>query len=349
MTSSIKYILILVTFFFFISVNGQEDCLKSFQNARRLYDQGLIDEIPKILSPCIESGFTRTQKIEAYKLIILAYLFDDDQYEAEKNMLEFLKKYPEYEVMPSDPVEFVYLFESYKTNAILSLGLTIGPNLANPRIIEPYNAGNVTYSNSSNKTGAGFQIGLNLSRYISDRLSLNLGINYTGSQYTFEDDIKDYYNSEEWQFAKISFRENIAFIDVPLTIAYEIGKRNIDYYFCTGFSVGSVRKVSGEPSRIYDENSPAITGADISMTEYREPYTYFLILGAGIKSKVPRGFVICDIHFNFGLNNIINAENRFESSELWSKYLYVDDDYSINYVTLSLGYYFSLYKPKKQR
>ena len=153
MTSSIKYILILVTFFFFISVNGQEDCLKSFQNARRLYDQGLIDEIPKILSPCIESGFTRTQKIEAYKLIILAYLFDDDQYEAEKNMLEFLKKYPEYEVMPSDPVEFVYLFESYKTNAILSLGLTIGPNLANPRIIEPYNAGNVTYSNASTIPG----------------------------------------------------------------------------------------------------------------------------------------------------------------------------------------------------
>jgi hypothetical protein len=309
----------------------------------------MIDEIPGMLSPCIESGFTRTQKIEAYKLIILANLFDDDQYSAEKNMLEFLKKYPEYEIMPSDPVEFVYLFESYKTNAIFSMGLTVGPNLANPRIIEPYNAGNVTYSSSSNKTGAGFQIGLNLSRYISRRLFLNLGINYTSSHYTFEDDVKYYYNSEEMQFAKISFKENIAFIDVPLTIAYEIGTRSIDYYFCAGFSIGSIYKVSGVPSRIYDENSPAVTGADISMTDYREPYSYFSILGAGIKSKVPRGFILCDIRYNIGWNNIINAENRFESSELWSKYFYVDDDYSINYVTLSLGYYFSLYKPKKQR
>lgn len=349
MISYIKYVFILISSFFFIYVSGQEDCLKSFQSARRLYDQGMIDEIPEILAPCIESGFTRTQKIEAYKLIILAYLFDDDQYSAEKNMLEFLKKYPEYEIMPSDPVEFVYLFESYKTKAILSLGLTVGPNLANPRIIEPYNAGNVTYSSSSNSTGAGFQIGLNLSRYISDKLFLNLGINYTSNSYSFEDDIKDFRNSDELQFAKISFKENIDYIDVPLTIAYEIGTRNIDYYFCAGISVGSIYKDTGEPSRIYDENSPPITGADISMTDYRERYTYFQIIGAGIKSKVPRGFISCDIRYNIGLNNIINAENRYKSTELWSKYFYVDDDYSVNYVTLSLGYYFSFYKPKKQK
>jgi len=135
MISYIKNILFLIFAFFFISLSAQEDCLKSFQTARQLYDQGMIDDIHEILAPCIESGFTRTQKIEAYKLIILAYLFDDNQYAAERNMLEFLKKYPEYEVMPNDPVEFVYLFESYKTKAIFSMGVTFGPNLANPELL----------------------------------------------------------------------------------------------------------------------------------------------------------------------------------------------------------------------
>ena len=70
----LKIIFLLISAFFITSVFGQEDCLRSFQNARRLFDQGMIGEIPEMLAPCIESGFTRTQKIEAYKLIILALM-----------------------------------------------------------------------------------------------------------------------------------------------------------------------------------------------------------------------------------------------------------------------------------
>ncbi|UCH13251.1 MAG: PorT family protein, partial [Bacteroidales bacterium] len=334
----LKFFFFLVSVSVFNSVFAQEDCLSTFQDARRLFDQGRIGEIPEMLAPCIESGFTRTQKIEAYKLIILAYLFDDDQYAAEKNMLEFLRKYPEYEIMPTDPVEFVYLFESYKTQAILSMGITFGPNLANPRIIEPYNAGDVTHNSSSNKSGLGFQAGFNISRYISDKLFMNIGINYTTNQYSFED---DYYNADEMQFTEITFKEKITIIDIPVTIAYEISSRSIDYYLCTGISVGRINKVTGKPSRTYDVNSPPITGADISMNDFRVSNTFFSIIGAGFKYKVPRGYLMCDIRFNIGLNNIINVENRFESSELWSKYFYVDDDYSINYFTLTFGYYFS--------
>jgi hypothetical protein len=349
MISYVKNILFLISAFVFISVSAQEDCLKSFQTARQLYEQGMIDEIHEILAPCIESGFTRTQKIEAYKLIILAYLFDDNQYAAEKYMLEFLKKYPEYEIMPTDPVEFVYLFESYKTKAIFSMGITFGPNLANPRIIEPYNAGDVTYNSSSNTSGPGFQVGFNISRYITDKLFLNVGINYTTNQYSFQDNIKYYYKTDELQFAEITFKEKISIIDIPVTLAYEISSRNVKYYLCSGVSAGKIDKVTGKPSRVYDVDSPPITGADISMTDFRESNSFFYIIGTGMKFKVPRGYIMSDIRCNIGLNNIINARNRYKSTELWSKYFYVDDDYSINYFTLTLGYYFSIYKPKKQK
>jgi hypothetical protein len=349
MISYLKNIFLFISAFFVISGAAQEDCLKSFQNARQLYDQGMIDEIPEILAPCIESGFTRAQKIEAYKLIILAYLFDDNQYEAEKSMLEFLKKYPEYEIMPSDPVEFVYLFESYKTKAIFSMGVTLGPNLANPRIIEPYHAGDVTYNSSSNTSGPGYQIGFNISRYILDKFFLNIGINYTTTQFSFRDDINYYYNNDELQFAEITFKEKISMIDIPVTFAYEISSRKVKYYLCTGINAGSIYKVTGIPSRVYDVDSPPITGADISMTDFRQSNTFFYIVGTGFKYKIPRGFLIFDLRCNIGLNNVINDETRYKSTELWSKYFYVDDDYSINYFTLSLGYYFSLYKPKKQK
>jgi hypothetical protein len=349
MINCLKYTCVLLFTFFYLAATAQEDCLKSFQKARRLYDQGMIDEIPEILAPCIESGFTRAQKIEAYKLIILAYLFDDDQYEAEKAMLEFLKKYPEYEIMPGDPVEFVYLFESYKTKAIISMGFTFGPNFANPRIIEPYVAGDITMTSSVNSTGAGFQAGFNISRYITNRIFVNLGAIYMKSQYYFTDDMKYIYKGNEERLAKNSFDETVSRLNVPLTIACEIIKtRNINYYLSGSFSAGNISKVTGIPGISTSEDEPVVTGADIIMTDFRESILYSGIIGTGIKYKVPRGFLICDIQYHIGLNNIVIPENRNDVPELWTKYYYVDDDYSINCVTVSVGYYFSFYQPKKQ-
>src|SRR4030042_4814203 len=87
------YIIVLVLPLFSLTAHAQDDCSKTLQEARNLYDLGMIDEIPKMLSPCMQEGFTRPQRIEAYKLLILAYLFDDNQFEAERTMTEFLKRY----------------------------------------------------------------------------------------------------------------------------------------------------------------------------------------------------------------------------------------------------------------
>jgi hypothetical protein len=349
MIKYLKYICIIFFIFIQLGLAAQENCIKSFQRARRLYDQGMIDEIPEILAPCIEAGFTRNQKIEAYKLIILAYLFDDDQYEAEKAMLEFLKKYPEYEIMPSDPVEFVYLFESYKTKAIISLGFTFGPNLTNPRIIERYVAGDITRCSSANSTGAGFQAGFNVSRYITNRVFVNLGAIYKTSQYSFMDNMKVIYKGDEERLAKITFDETVSRLDIPFSIAYEIIKtRNINYYLSGGFSAGNISKATGIPSISTSEDLPAVTGADIIMTDFRETILYSGIIGTGIKYKVPRGFLIFDLQYSIGINNIVIPETRNEISDLWSAYYYIDDDYSVNSLTIAVGYYFSFYQPKKQ-
>ena len=141
-------------------VYSQEDCSTKIQEAQRYYDQGMIDEIPSMLAPCMADGFNRTQKIEAYKLIIMSYLFDENQFEAEKTMLEFLKKYPEYEIMPNDPVEFVYLFESYRTASVFSFGLSGGLNFTDPRIIEPFTTQDMRVATLKNTHETGISGGI---------------------------------------------------------------------------------------------------------------------------------------------------------------------------------------------
>ena len=143
-------LLLVFSLAFQLPVLSQENCTNTLQEARNYYEQGLVEKIPQLLAPCLEEGFSRAQKIEAYKLIILAHLFNYDQIEAETTMEEFLRKFPEYEIMPDDPVEFVYLFESYRTTSVFSVGITAGANITDPRIIEPFTAMDLTHTTLDN-------------------------------------------------------------------------------------------------------------------------------------------------------------------------------------------------------
>ena len=76
-----RYVLIsilMLTLVIFSPVLHGQECGTKIQDAQKLYEQGLIEEIPQMLAPCMQDGFTNVQVIEVYKLIILFYLFDDN-------------------------------------------------------------------------------------------------------------------------------------------------------------------------------------------------------------------------------------------------------------------------------
>ena len=76
---------------------------------------------------------------------------------------------------------------------------------------------------------------------------------------------------------------------------------------------------------------------------------YSAVAGAGIRYRVPRGVISIDLRANFGLNNIVRSELRYKNPAITSQYYYVDDDFSLNTFSLSAGYYFSFYTPRKER
>ncbi len=324
------------------AVNGQDDCGSKLLEARKLYKQGIIEDIPSMLKPCIENGFTRIQRNDAYKILILAYLFDGDQLNAENTMIEFLKKNPEYEVMSDDAAEFVSLFESFRTLSVFSFGLKIGPNFTNPRIIEPYSTGNSEYTKSKNILGGGYQVGISLNRYISKKLFLNLGINYVHNSYKFTDEFTTNVNSELPIGTIVSFKESVNRYEIPLSLGYEFEYGALNYFVRTGASISKIGTVSGIPEM-------ETTGAKITMTDFRKRFFYSYHIGAGAKFKIPRGFLVLDIRYHFGLNNIVKSDLRFENPELNIKYHYLDDDFSLKSLSIAFGYYFSFYQPKKNQ
>lgn len=331
-------------------VSQEGGCANSLQEAQKLFNQGMIDQIDEILQPCIESGFTRNQRAEAYKLIILASLLDGDQLQAENTMIEFLKKNPEYEIMPNDPVEFVYLFESYRTLSVFSLGLKIGTNFTNPVIKEPWNSGDIGRTVSSDKTGAGYQVGFSVNRYIARRLFVNIEFNYFSNSYKFVDEygLENFINDPDYEIE--TFKETLKRYDIPLSIGYEFESIWFNYYIRTGVSYCHLSKATSTPTKELVYSSDIINGATKSIIDFREDQLFFYHVGAGLKYKIPRGFLIFDIRYHMGMNLINIPEKRFDFVNMFGQeFKYIDDDFKVNSLTISVGYYFSFYQPKKNQ
>jgi hypothetical protein len=333
-----------------VNLYSQNDCSSKIKEAKKYYDQGMIDEIPQMLAPCMADGFTRTQKTEAYKLIILSYLFNDDQFEAERTMLEFLKKYPEYEIMPNDPIEFVYLFESYRTTSVFSFGLAAGFNFTDPRIIEPFTTFDLNEATLKNTMKPGFQLGVGVGRYISRNMLLNLEFYFASNQYKFSDEINIPHEGEDLEPAVINstvYIENLYKAEFPITLAYEFDIKKVNYFLRAGFSVAKITGITGKPT--YSTEGSADNGENEDISYYRKNILYSGIAGAGIRYKVPRGVITLDLRANLGINKIVRSDRRWDNQELIDRFHYLDDDFSLNTFSLSAGYYFSFYKPKKQR
>jgi hypothetical protein len=342
--SSIMLILII----FSPIVRGQNECSTKIQDAQKLYEQGMIEEIPQMLASCMQDGFTRTQVIEAYKLIILSYLFDDNQFEAEKTMVEFLKKFPEYEIMPNDPVEFVYLFESYRTTSIFSFGFTAGFNLTDPRIIEPFSVYDQRNVSLKNTMKPGFQFGIGVGRYISRKMFLNLEVKFSENRYGFKDEVITSLPGLNG-ISSVTYSEKLYKILIPLSVSYEFtAKKKLHYFVRGGGSVASITGVTGSATRQFTEEIAPVPGETSDIAKYRKKIVYAGVVGAGIRYKVPHGVLTAELRASIGLNNIVKPDSRFDNMQLIMKSYHEDDNFALNTFSFSAGYYFSFYKPKKQ-
>jgi hypothetical protein len=342
----ITIVIILLLLLSVIKLNAQTNCMNTLKEAKELYEQGLIEDIPKMLSECMEYGFTRAQRIEAYKLIIMAYLFDDNQFEAEKIMDEFLKKFPEYEVMPNDPVEFTYLLESYKTSSVYSINLFLGSNFSNPRITEPFTAVDQNNTKSNNKFSRGFNIGVGVSRNLVKELNINLAVFYS-SHSIAKSDVTTSLDAGSTSEIQVNSKESLKKFDLPLSFTYNFGKGNLSYFARLGGMFSYVSNSSLNVERTVTGNTPISKNFDIK--DIRSKYYYSLLAGVGVEYKVPRGYVVLDLRYNYGLNNMSNNEDRFKNQELWSSYYYLDDNFKLDYFTINLGYYFTIYRSNRNK
>jgi opacity protein-like surface antigen len=320
---------------------AQNDCVFKLDEAQNSYEEGVFQSIPDLLLPCMERGFNKDEKLRAYKLLILTYLFDDQQDKAEELMLEFLGKYPEYQITAADPVEFQHLFEDYQTIPVYSFGITLGGNFTDAMFIQSFGVGNLNdYDADYKPSGLGFQVGFRVNRYLMERMEISAELTFTQN--------KTQYSSSLYNFTSISKTETSSSLSLPLSVTYDFPFRLVTPYVRGGISMDYLVSSSALFNRTYSENIglTEVTGPEIDLTPNRKQFYTSFLLGGGVKYNLSNGYLVLDLRTNLGLYNFVNEDNRYaiDSHELIYKYYYVDDDFILNRLYFSVGYVRKLYK-----
>lgn len=324
---------------------SQNDCATILEEAQSYYELGFFDSIPSILKNCMKEGFTNDELQRAYRLLILTYTFNDNQEEAKKTMLAFRDKFPEYELRPSDPVEFSNYYKSFETKPVYSIGVLFGGNLSEVTLLQPYSISSIDNYSPEYYSGLSYQINLQIKRYLTEKIELNLDLIYASANFGMDANI---YDSNNQPLSRIEYYEYFSELRVPLSGTYDFELGNLIPFARAGIGLSYLLSSNASITRTYTDLSGLtdVTGPDIDKTVSRNQIDLYLLLGGGLKYKFSKGYLILDVRYNMGLMNRVDEENRYDELsdiEIY-KFHYIDDDFKFNSLTFSLGYVFSIYK-----
>ncbi|MEO7991843.1 MAG: porin family protein [Chryseolinea sp.] len=336
--------------FLFLSATSYAQLTSGAQTlrlARATYEQGRLHEIPSILEGFLPK-FNRQEKVEAYKLLTLSYIYLEEPEKADNAMLSLLRTDHYFEInLKDDPAEFISLYRTFRTDPIYRIGAKIGANATQPNVKSylPSNDGTSKYD-----LGIGFQSGLVGEVPFAKNLVLSAELNLQLKSFNYENKVTktDFSNGETLEYTTEG-KEKQTWISIPISIQYAFLKKSkLNPYISLGVSADYLTKATNTFSRSkidrssYDEQSENITFQ-------RHQFNFNALASAGIKVKVPNGFAVAEVRYTYGLTTITNSENLYD---LYLKSIptdgYVDALFSINSVSFTVGYVYNVFNPKKR-
>lgn len=337
--------LLLITIVFVlinIQVKAQNNCAVVLKQAQKFYENGSLEEIPNLLKNCLSNGFSKDEKIEAIKLLILCDLYDDKIVEAEKLMLQLFKLNPEYKINPAlDAAEFIHLYNTFNTRELFSIGIIAGMNFSNPYYRELFGIHNINENQTKYKNkSAGFILGPKISFPINEDIHASVQFTYAQKQFEYENEILD--------FTKTNTTEVQNYIEIPITVRYyKFGNQILKPFVELGLNASLLSKVNASTSRIYNDNShDEIPATEKDISANRNKYTVGALTGLGATYYFQKGNVSLCVNYNFALSKITN-NNRYNNEEQIFNQFYIDDKIFLNNLYVSVAFMTPIYNHKK--
>lgn len=319
---------------------GQNACSGKLADAKFLFESGQIEEIPSILDSCMHKGFSRDQKIQAYRLLIQVYLFDYNPIKANQIMDQMLHDIKDYKLQPTDPVEFIELFNTYRLYPTWGIGLKSEINLSSINVIKNYSIASTNAADKSYEPiEPGWNAGISLNRFFANKLWVTASLVYQTMNYS----------SHEWinqkQGEALTFREKNSMFSFPIIFNYAILNKTVSPFIYGGAQLAYLyhAKASLFPSSITDYH---FTG---NVTNSRNNYNIFASGGLGLSVKSTSGLYLISVGYDYNLSSYTKSDKRYSNLNDILTNQHLDDNFRINKFNLSLSYSHLFYRIKKKQ
>lgn len=329
-------LLLLVLFPF--GLLAQTTCSEQLRVAQRRYDEGLLDDIPKLLSGCLENGFSKEEKMNAYKLLIQTYLYSDATAMADQTMVAFLRDFPEYKIAGNDPKEFVLLHKSYRTEPIMNIELVGGGNFSSPQVREYFGVESLSNETADYEALFGFNVGVNYVDRLYQDFDFSAGVLFRFQKYGYTNAV--YSHSEVWA----TFTEMQ--IGAPVSARYNFKVFGVRGHAFLGVEPCYRLSTSVDFSRILSGGADPITGT-VSLNEMRKKFDINPILGVGGFFNIGSAKFKANAKLRFATISSTTNELRYSRPDLIEKFYYIDDNILVHELSVSVAYIISVYNPKK--
>ncbi|MDA9564118.1 outer membrane beta-barrel protein, partial [Flavobacteriales bacterium] len=153
------------------------------------------------------------------------------------------------------------------------------------------------------------------------------------------------------QFGRVVNQETHNWIRLPIGLTYKIPvSQKLYAHFSAGASIGYLFSSNSTFSRSYisKANLASVSGPQEDRKIQRNTFNYWTYGGIGISYQVPLGNIFLDVRYNLGLRNMTNEINRYVNPTILYKYLYVDDNFKLDDMAITVGFSRYLYNPKKK-
>jgi len=332
-------------------VNAQDECELTLTRATEEFSAGHLYEIPAMLSECLNKNQNDEWKQRAYLLLTETYLLLEDPLGAENSFLKVLYANPEYVADANrDPIDLVYLSKKFTATPLFAFHGMLGPNTSLVRVIHDVTVGGESQTKQTYKLSLGWQFGAGFDYNYNDHITLSAGFNYvftsfnhrTTNLFGANKDIVEFLDRQTWAV-------------VPLTIGYGDDKGKFRPYAYAGYSLNYLLRDKGILNVFNRDTRPQaeeLTTAanetpNLNLRDHRMKLNTSFLLGGGIKYKYKLNYFFVDVRYSFGLKNVTDSKNRYSSYSDGLPYPYVDDDFRMDNVAVSVGYVHPFYKPRK--
>jgi Outer membrane protein beta-barrel domain len=349
-------IFLLFSFSAFSQTGGGATSAQTLRLARATYEQGRLHEIPTQLNDQVIATMpTKQDKVEAYKILCLSYIYLEEPEKADEAMLNILRTDPYFEINEAvDPAEFVALYRTFRTLPIFRIGGKLGVDAGRPNVKENITAGDVT-GNSKYKPLIGINFGVFADMPFNKRLNIHAEILYSQKRFgltqvfnRFNEDPDSQANFQNETEAV----ESQTWLSLPLSVQWKpfssASKFNEKFnpYISGGVAVDYLlgAKITGE--QIRDQQS-SVQEKTFEFKPSRNSLNISLLAAAGVKVRVGGGYIVAEVRYLHGITEISSKETAFKNQEITWELNYADPVFKISSLGISAGYIQNIFNPKK--